>query len=136
MSRNNDSFKTIFDSAAKHKVCIEIWESELIHLDSIPVMKTGKATETEQRDFKRLTRKYIEVRKREHEEALQELIKIIAAHEEAHPENLEKKILYMHYIEGRRLEDIAEQLNYSSAHIARVHAKIIKPYLIKERGSK
>lgn len=39
---------------------------------------------------------------------------------------LENKILVMKYIEGMKLETIAEELNYSPSHIYKKHTEIIK----------
>ena len=56
--------------------------------------------------------------KKEQREKLIELVKKF--------KGLENKILVMKYIEGMKLEAIAEKLNYSASHIYKKHTEIIK----------
>ncbi|SEN86808.1 RNA polymerase sigma factor, sigma-70 family [Amphibacillus marinus] len=51
----------------------------------------------------------------------QQLIKLISKFK-----GLENQILRMKYVEGKTLEDIAEELCYSSSHISKKHAEIMR----------
>ena len=126
------TYKTVFDSAEYHFLCIKQWDEELAYIEK--VIKPSESVldnKTSTKLFEALKRK-IAAEKKPHEEAIKELLNIIKAHKEDRSDNLEKTILYLRWIKGVRLEDIAEKYKYSFDHINRLHSEIIKAYLIKD----
>ncbi|HDR4881364.1 TPA: hypothetical protein QCR18_000567 [Bacillus cereus] len=53
--------------------------------------------------------------------AMYDLLKLISKFK-----GLENKVLKMKYVDGRTLEEIAENMNYSSSYIYKKHAEIIR----------
>lgn len=108
------SKKTILDGIALCRAKIERREAQRAELERL---KKHVKPETYKRVLRDITEENKTSRKTQ---------KRIEAIIEKHPHELQRKILYCKWVQGMKLQDIADELAYSENHIAREHGRAMK----------